>query len=162
MQSSWRIRAAKSNRHAHFVPSNTRNGGDYFLGTPARSARAWVTASQKISSTFSLDRPTTSILGTPVISRRMVVEAFALVGLPQRAATLAVRDACPPLRAPVRAVVDGRPGTDLPFLHLDRFHRDDAVVVLGEPVGLLGVEVDPLDAVGIPAARRDHVHRRHR
>ena len=34
-------------------------------GLPARSARAWVTASQKISSTFSLDRPTTSTFATP-------------------------------------------------------------------------------------------------
>ena len=35
----------------------------YFLGTPARSARTWVTVSQKVSSTFSLDRRTTSTLG---------------------------------------------------------------------------------------------------
>jgi hypothetical protein len=41
-----------------------------FLWTPARSARAWVTASQNISSTFSFDRPTTSIFGTPASSRR--------------------------------------------------------------------------------------------
>ena len=38
---------------------------NYFLGTPANSALAWVTASQKISSTFSLDRPTTSTFATP-------------------------------------------------------------------------------------------------
>ena len=32
--------------------------GSHFLGTPARSALIWVTVSQKISSTLSLDRPT--------------------------------------------------------------------------------------------------------
>ena len=35
-------------------------------------------------------------------------------------------------------------------------------IVLGEPVRLVAVEVDPFDAVAIAAARRDHVHRRHR
>ena len=136
------------------------NSGSYFLGTPARSARTWVTASQNSSSTFSLDRPTTSTLGTPASSRRTtlssgqrvsgpplladgkVVEPVALVGVPQRGATLAGRDSRPPLRAPVRAVVGD----------LDRFHRRDAVVVLGEPVRLVAIEVYPFDAVGIPTA----------
>ena len=62
-----------SSRYAHFFPSAARNSGSYFLGTPARSARTWVTVSQKISSTFSLDRPTTSIFGTPASSRRTTV-----------------------------------------------------------------------------------------
>ena len=39
-------------------------------GLPASSALTWVTVSQKISSTFSFDRPTTSIFGTPASSRR--------------------------------------------------------------------------------------------
>jgi hypothetical protein len=34
------------------------------------SALIWVTASQKIASTFSLNRPTTSTFGTPASSRR--------------------------------------------------------------------------------------------
>jgi hypothetical protein len=33
---------------------------------------------------------------------------------------------------------------------------------LREPVGLVAVEVDPFDAVAVTAARRHHVHRRHR
>ena len=41
--------------------------GIYFLGTPARSARTWVMVSQNSSSTFSLDRPTTSTFGTPAV-----------------------------------------------------------------------------------------------
>src|SRR6185312_3723450 len=56
-----------------FLSIRRRDSGSYFLGTPARSARTWVTASQKISSTFSLDRPTTSTFGTPVSSRRTTV-----------------------------------------------------------------------------------------
>ena len=39
--------------------------GSYFLGTPASSARAWVTASQKISSTFCLDTHHLHPEGTP-------------------------------------------------------------------------------------------------
>ncbi len=59
-----------SSHYAYFVPSAARNSGSYFLGTPARSARTWVTASQKVSSTLSLDRPTTSTFGTLASSRR--------------------------------------------------------------------------------------------
>ena len=40
-----------------FLSIRCTESRSYFLGTPASSARAWVTASQKISSTFSLDRP---------------------------------------------------------------------------------------------------------
>ena len=43
---------------------------NYFRGTPARSALTWVIVSQNSSSTFSLDRPTTSTFGTPASSRR--------------------------------------------------------------------------------------------
>ena len=35
-------------------------------------------------------------------------------------------------------------------------------VGLGKPVGLVALEVDPLDVVGVAATRRHHVHRRHR
>ena len=95
-----------SSRYAHFIPSAARNSGDYFLGTPASSARTWVTASQKISSTFSLDRPDhldlrhpgqfpahhrglgQRLAGPPLLADGEVVEPFALVGVPQRAATL--------------------------------------------------------------------------
>src|SRR6516162_7938775 len=36
------------------------------------------------------------------------------------------------------------------------------VVSLGEPISLVAVEKYPLDAIGVAAARGDHVHRRHR
>jgi hypothetical protein len=130
--------------------------------------------SQKVSSTFSLDSPTTSTLGSrPILGAPPWPRAapprsttpggwrsrqpFALLGVAQRTATLGDRHAGPPLRAPVGPVVDGRRGTDLPFLHLHRFHRRDAVVVLGEPVRLVAVEVDPFDTVAVAVARRDHV-----
>jgi hypothetical protein len=50
----------------------TRTNGIYFLGTPANSALTCVMVSQNSSSTFSLDRPTTSILGSlsPFVSYR--------------------------------------------------------------------------------------------
>ena len=156
------------------------NSGSYFLGTPASSALAWVTASQKISSTFSLDTPDhldlrhpgqfpahhrrlgQRVAGPPLLADGEVIEPFALVGVTQRPATLGDRHARPPLRAPVGAVVDGRRGTGLPFLHLNRLNRGNTVVVLGEPVRLVAVEVDPFDAVALAATRRDHEHRRHR
>ena len=140
-----------SSRYARFVPSVAQNSGSYFLGTPASSALTWVTVSQKISSTFSLDRPDhldlrrpgqfpahhlglgQRLSGPPLLADGEVVEPVALVGVPQRPATLGDRHARPPLRPPVGAVVGGRRGTGLPFLHLHRFHRRDAVVVLGEP-----------------------------
>ena len=59
-----------SSCYADFFPSNARSSGSYFLGTPARSALTSVMVSQTSSSTFSLDSPTTSTLGTPVSSRR--------------------------------------------------------------------------------------------
>ena len=57
--------------------------GSYFLGTPARSALIWVTVSQKISSTLSLDRPTTSTRGTPATSRRTTLASGGPTGLLQ-------------------------------------------------------------------------------
>ena len=125
-----------SSRHAHFFPSTARKSGNYFLGTPASSALTWVIVSQKISSTFSFDRPDhldlgypgqfaahhlglgQGVAGPPFLADGEVVEPFALVGVPQLAATLADRHPRPPLRPPVRAVVGRRRGTDLPFLHL--------------------------------------------
>ena len=169
-----------SSRHARFFPPSAQSSGSYFLGTPARSALTWVTVSQKSSSTFSLDSPTTSILGTPASSRRTTLasgsaspvhHSWRMAKSSNRSPSsvcrnpprrLADRDARPPLRAPVRPVVGARRGPDLPFLHLHRFHGRNTVVVLGEPVGLVTVEVDPLDAVAVAAARRHHVYRRHR
>ena len=131
-----------SSYYAHFLPSNARSGGSHFLGT-------WNPTS---CSTFSLDSPTTSTLGTPASSRRTtlasgsasrstatltdgeVIEPVILVGVPQRTATLPGRDSRPPLRVPVWAVVGGGRGAGLPFLHLNRISRGNAVVVLGESV----------------------------
>src|SRR6516164_1920592 len=59
-----------SSHHAHFFLLVTYESGNYFLGTPARSALTWVIVSQNSSSTFSRDRPTTSTRGVPVNSRR--------------------------------------------------------------------------------------------
>ena len=59
-----------SSLYAHFIPSVAQNIGSYFSGIPARSARTWVIVSQNSSSTYSLDRPTTSSFGTPATSRR--------------------------------------------------------------------------------------------
>src|SRR5262249_9580612 len=67
-----------------------------------------------------------------------------------------------PLGPPVRAVIGTRRGTGLPFLHLNRLNQGDTVVVLRERIHLVAVQVDPLDAVGVAAARRHHIHRRHR
>ena len=163
-----------------FRSVSLHKSGSYFLGTPANSALAWVTASQKISSTFSLDRPTTSIFGAPASSRRTTLasgsaspvhHSWRMAKSSNRSPSsvcrsmlrrLADRHARPPLRPPVRAVVGGRRGTDLPFLHLNRLNRGNAVVVLGELVCLFAVEVDPFDAVALAATRRHHVHRRHR
>src|SRR5271166_2162094 len=100
--------------------------------------------------------------GPPLLADGEVVKPFALVGVPQRAATLADRHQRPPLRAPVGAVIGPRRGADLPFLHLNRLSRDNTVVVLRKPIGLVAVEVDPFDAVGVATARRHHIHRRHR
>ena len=62
-----------SSNYARCFPSTGRNGGSYFLGTPARSALTWLMVSQNSSSTFSFDRPTTSTFGTPASSRRTTV-----------------------------------------------------------------------------------------
>src|SRR6476619_3525502 len=144
--------AAMSSRHNQFFPSSARRGRNHFRGTPARSALTWVIVSQKSSSTFSLDRPTTSTLGRPANSRRTTLasgsaspvhHSWRMAKSSNRSPSsvcrstlrrLAAGDARPPLRAPVRAVVGGGRGTDLPFLHLNRVHLGDAVVVLGEPV----------------------------
>jgi hypothetical protein len=40
-------------------------------------------------------------------------------------------------------------------------NRSNALVVLRELIRHVAVEVDPLDAIGVPAARRNHIHRRH-
>ena len=95
-----------SSRHAHFFPSAARNSGSHFLGTPARSALTWVTVSQNSSSTFSFDTPDhldlrhpgqfpahhlglgQGVAGPPLLADGEVVEPFALVGVPQRPATL--------------------------------------------------------------------------
>src|SRR6516225_6312358 len=62
--------AAMSNYHAHLFLLVTQMGGNYFRGTPARSALTWVIVSQNSSSTLSFDRPATSTLGIPASSRR--------------------------------------------------------------------------------------------
>ena len=169
-----------SSRHAHLFPSSARNHGNYFRGTPARSARTWVIVSQNSSSTLSLDSPTTSTLGTPANSRRTTLasgraspvhHSWRMAKSSNRSPSsvcrssdraLAHRDEGPPLRAPVGAVVGTRRGTGLPFLHLNRLDRGNTVVVLRELVRLVAVEVDPLNSVAVAATRRDHVHRRHR
>src|SRR6185503_19865900 len=102
------------------------------------------------------------VAGPPFLADGEVIEPFPLVGVPQRTAPLGDRHPRPPLRSPVRTVVDGRRGTVQPFLHLNRLNRGNAVVVLGEPVRLVAVEIDPFDAVALAATRRHHIHRRHR
>ena len=117
-----------SSCHAHFVPSAARNSRNYFLGTPANSALTWVTASQKSLLHLLLGAPDhldlrypgqfpahhrglgQGVPGPPLLADGVVVEPFALVGVPQRAAPLGDRHARPPLRPPVRAVVGRRAG----------------------------------------------------
>ena len=129
--------------------------------------------SQNISSTFSRDRPHhlhaghpgqfpshhlglgQRLPGPPLLADGEVVKPFALTRVPQRTATLGDGHTRPPFR-PLEGAVGARRGTDPPFLHLDRSHRRNAVVVPGEPVGaLLAVEVDPLYTVAAAAARGD-------
>ena len=42
-----------------------------------------------------------------------------------------------------------RPGRRVPLLHLDRFHRRDAVVGIGKSLRRVPVEVDSLDALTV-------------
>lgn len=166
-----------SSCHAHSCSLAARNSGSYFLGTPARSARTWAwcpsTTPPLLGETHHLDsgypgqsRRTTLASGSasrvpPFLADGEVVEPFALVGVrsaPRRLLT-GTRPTTP------RASMGRRrrpAGPGLPFLHLHRFRRRNAVVVLGKPVGLVVFEVDPFNAVAVAAARRDHVHRRHR
>jgi len=51
------------------------------------------------------------VAGPPLLADGEVVKSFTLIGVPQRPATLADRDARPPLRSPVRALVGGGRGT---------------------------------------------------
>ena len=102
------------------------------------------------------------LAGPLFLADREVVEPFALVGVPQRPATLADRHTSPPHRPPVRAVIGGGRGTELPFLHVHTPHWGNTVEVLREPVRLVAVQVDPFDALAVAAARRHHKHRRHR
>ena len=85
-----------SSRHAHFLPSDARKSGNYFRGTPARSALTWVIVSQNSSSTFSFDRPDhlhlrhpgqfaahhlgigQGVAGPPLLADVEVVESLAL------------------------------------------------------------------------------------
>ena len=96
---------------------------------------------------FSFDRPATCGLGYPVSLRHATLvfgRASAVHlswwksttprrlpsrGVPQLVATLADRDA----RPPIRAVVGTRRSAGLPLLHLHRLHRRNTFVVLGEP-----------------------------
>ncbi len=71
-----------SSCHGRLFPFAERTNGIYFLGTPARSARTWVIVSQKISSTFSFDKPTTSTFATPATSRRTTLGSGSLLGPP--------------------------------------------------------------------------------
>jgi len=102
------------------------------------------------------------LAGPPSLADVEVVEALALAGMPQLSPPLAHRDTRPPLCPPIRAVIGPRRGTGLPLLHLNRLNRRGTVVFLFEPIRLVRVEVDPLDAIGVTAARRHHIHRRHR
>ena len=124
--------------------------------------------------------PATSTLGTPASSRRTTLasgraspvhHSWRMVKpsnrspssvLPQLRRDVAHRDARPPLRTPVGAVVGARRGAGLPFLHLNRLGRGQYRCSPREPVGLIAVKVDPLDAIGVATARRHHIHRRHR
>src|SRR6516165_2439155 len=102
------------------------------------------------------------VAGPPLLADLEVIEALTVAGIPQLAAALTDRHTRPPLRPPVRAVVLSGRRAGLPFLDVEGFVGRDPVVVLGEPVGLLAVEVDPFDAVGVAATHGHHVHRRHR
>ena len=53
------------------------NSGYYFLETPARSILSWAIVAQNISSIPSMDRPTTSTLGTPSSRRTTVASGNA-------------------------------------------------------------------------------------
>ena len=154
--------------------------GNYFRGTPARSALTWVIVSQNSSSTFSRDKPTTSTLGTPASSRRTSLASGRASPVHhswrgvrsrrtvrRRGCVAAHHGACWPGRAPTTPPAStGRrrlpAGHRFAIPRRERVGRRSTVVVPGKLVGRVRVEVDPLDAVGVAAAHRDHVHRRHR
>ena len=168
-----------SNHHAQVFLSVTQLSGNYFRGTPARSALTWVIVSQNSSSTFSRTAPPPPPSAPPPVPG---APAWPRVGLRRsttpggcrsrqtarpRGCVVADLGACwrhtrPPLRPPVRAVVVSWRGTGLPFLDVNGLVRRNTVVVPGKLVGRVAVEVDPFDVVSVAAAHRDHVHRRHR
>ncbi len=139
---------------------------------PASSALIWVTASQKISSTFSLDRPTTSIFGTRPVPgappwRRAGRRRSTTPGgwrsrrtvRPRRCAATG-RDAWRPGRAPTtpRASTGHRGRRAGPRSATPRPEQAQAGRCRCSPARTrsLRCQIDPLNAVTVAAARRDH------
>ncbi len=129
---------------------------------PARSALTWVIVSQKVSSIFSLDRPTTSTLDIPRVCdappwrpagrRRSTIlggcrshRAVVVAGVPQQSATLAGGDA--PTIPPASRGRRGPGGARSAIPRPGPVRRAQCRCSPGRTRRLVAVKVDPFDAV---------------
>ena len=164
-----------SNRHTHLFPSPALGTEIISSGCPpGRPGLGHRVPEAPPLCPWTGRRPRSSALRSapgapPWLAARRVHHSCRFAKSSKRSPSSVCRRAPHRLLSGVRATTPrastarrGRPaGHRSAILHLDGF-QVRSVVGLGEPVGLIAVEVDPFNAVGVAAAGCYRIHRRHR